>query len=341
MRVLLVGAGAVGQVYGRHLQLGGAQLSYYVRPKYLEQLRGGLTLYPLNEGRAARTQGVQLGDYALLSRPDEVAAQQWDQVWLCIPSDALAGPWLAPFLAAIGDATLVALPPGLEDRARLLESAALDEAQLVTGQITFMAWQAPLPGEAASRYPEPGTAYWFAPGSPSNFDGPSPRVEAVVAALRAGQCPARVSASTAAAIHQTVAISLPMMAALELAGWSLRSLRRGPMLATGLAAAREAMVIAARHRGVPVGLGPALLRAWILRPLIALAPLFLPFDLEAFLAWHFSKVGGQTRAALQTYLERAHGEGARLPSEAIAELARRLPELEAGPALAQLAASES
>jgi ketopantoate reductase len=33
MRALVVGAGAVGQVYGHHLARGGADVAFYVRPK--------------------------------------------------------------------------------------------------------------------------------------------------------------------------------------------------------------------------------------------------------------------------------------------------------------------
>ena len=41
LRVLLVGAGAVGQVYGYHLQKGGAQVAFFVRPKHRAEAEGG------------------------------------------------------------------------------------------------------------------------------------------------------------------------------------------------------------------------------------------------------------------------------------------------------------
>ena len=70
-KILLVGAGAVGQVYGRHLQLGGAQVTFFVREKYLESLRGGMPVYPLNKQKV--TQQPQLfEDYNLVSTAQEV-----------------------------------------------------------------------------------------------------------------------------------------------------------------------------------------------------------------------------------------------------------------------------
>ncbi|EDM77331.1 hypothetical protein PPSIR1_26478 [Plesiocystis pacifica SIR-1] len=338
MRVLLVGAGAVGLVYGRHIQLGGARVSFYVRPKYVDGLREGVTLYPRNsrqDGRAARSRGVHFGDFELLTTPREVAAQRWDQVWLCIPSTGLDGDWLAPFLGSIGDAVLVGLTPGLDDRARLLDAGA-KEARLVTGQITFMAAQVPLPKDRPDAYPEPGVMYWFPPGAPSNFDGEAAPTRAVVAALRAGQCPARVNPATIEAIQGSVAVSLTLMAALELAGWSLEALRRGPLLAQGLAAGREALAITARYCGEPTARVSRLLRPWLFRPAIALAPAFIPFDLEAFIAWHFTKVGAQTRATLRTYIEQAEpteGGGPALPTSALASLARELAAADQAPQL--------
>ena len=38
MKVLIVGAGAVGQVYGRHLAAAGAEVCFYVKPKYRAEL---------------------------------------------------------------------------------------------------------------------------------------------------------------------------------------------------------------------------------------------------------------------------------------------------------------
>ena len=46
-RVLLVGAGAVGQVFGKYLQAAGCELSFLVKEKYADEARHGFTLYEL------------------------------------------------------------------------------------------------------------------------------------------------------------------------------------------------------------------------------------------------------------------------------------------------------
>ena len=88
MNILLVGAGAVGQAYGRHLQLGGAKISFLVREQYAEGCRAGLMLYPLNRPKATRWQPVPLERFGVLTGIEEVAAHTWEQVWLCISSTA-------------------------------------------------------------------------------------------------------------------------------------------------------------------------------------------------------------------------------------------------------------
>ena len=46
MNVLIVGAGAVGLVYGKHLQAGGATVSFLIKPKHRAQAEAGYALNP-------------------------------------------------------------------------------------------------------------------------------------------------------------------------------------------------------------------------------------------------------------------------------------------------------
>ena len=47
MRALIVGAGAVGQVFGHHLAKAGAEVSFLVKPKYVAECERGFMLYKL------------------------------------------------------------------------------------------------------------------------------------------------------------------------------------------------------------------------------------------------------------------------------------------------------
>ncbi len=307
MKVLIVGAGAVGQVYGRHLQVGGADVSFYVKEKYVEACKAGFALHVLNaNGRGS----YRFDGAGVLTTPEEVSAATWDQVWLCISATALRGPWLEPFLASIGNATLVAMQPGLDDREFL--ATLIPDDQILQGMISMVSYQSPLPGEERT----PGVAYWFPPLSPSPFSGPNAeRAEAVVEALKAGKCPAKVHPNASLEAARGSAILMPHLAALELEGWSLKALRKGERIAAAAAASKEALavVVAYTKTSVP-GLMSCLVRPSLMRLVLGIAPSAVPFPLEVYLEYHFTKVGDQTRFMIETYVETGKKHGLESPS---------------------------
>ncbi|HET7506192.1 MAG TPA: 2-dehydropantoate 2-reductase N-terminal domain-containing protein [Kofleriaceae bacterium] len=311
MRVLIVGAGAVGQVFGHHLAQGGAEVSFLVKPKYADELRPGVTLYPLDRKppRAQRFTG-----FGVLTAPGDAAGSRWDYILLTVSSTALtSGGWLAELAAATGDAAIVFLQPNLEDRGFV--TRVVDPRRIVDGMIGFIAYHAPLPGE--TRFAEPGVAYWSPPG-PSPFSGE--RAGALVAALRRGKLPARqVRDVTASAPFQSAAL-YAYLVALESAGWSLAELRRGGRLSLAGRAAAQALAIASHRVGhrVPWTVRLAA-RPLVIGLVLRLARRVVPIDLETYLRVHFTKFGAQTRAGIQSYVD--HGGKNGLPVDAIERLA--------------------
>ncbi len=187
MRCLLVGAGAVGQVYGYHLQRGGADVAFLVKPKHAEATRRGFVLYPLKKKRVREP--VHFTGFDVLTDVAEVGEQSWDCVILCVSSTALrAGDWLAELAAVIGDATLVTLQPGPDDYAFVTERVPAE--RVVAGLIGLCSYAAPLPGEDV---PEPGTAYWMPGFMRCPMSGPPERVKPIARALRRGGHTATIS----------------------------------------------------------------------------------------------------------------------------------------------------
>ncbi len=307
VKILIVGAGAVGAVYAWHLQRGGAEVWLYVRPKYRAACEAGLTLYDLNRGRRPG----QLRADGCLSEVSALGAHSFDQVWLCISTTALCRPWFEPFAAALGDATIVALQPGPEAQAWLLERVPAE--RLVSGLISMVSYQAPLPGE---RLREPGIAYWLPPLSPQPFKGP--RAAQVIGALRAGGCAAKEDPQLEQMSGFGSGVLMPLMASLELAGWSFSTLKRGHRLRDALRAADEACRAIAAELGVAPPFWLRLLRPGLARLVITLAPRVVPLDLETYFAYHFSKVGDQTRLLLAQYAALASRHG--VPSDGLGQL---------------------
>ncbi|MCA9541866.1 MAG: ketopantoate reductase, partial [Myxococcales bacterium] len=185
MKSLLVGAGAVGQCFGWHLQRGGSQVGFLVKPRHAEAAEGGYTVHVLG-GKHRGTHRFE--GFSVFTDPAEAAAEPWDAIWLCVDVTALRGGWLEVLTAGAGDAAVVSIQPGLGDQAWLRD---LVGESLVTGMFSAISYPAPLPGEDR----RPGMAWWCPPMAPFVFGGR--RAPPVVAALRDGGVAARVGRDVA------------------------------------------------------------------------------------------------------------------------------------------------
>jgi len=126
-RALIVGAGAVGQVFGRHLQLAGLEVSFLVKEKYAADCRRGFTLLTLN-GRP-RYAVRRLEGFGVISAPGEVSPDS-DLIVITVSSAALRdGDWLSQLAARSGQATVVAMLPTLDDK--LFTFAAPSDAEKI------------------------------------------------------------------------------------------------------------------------------------------------------------------------------------------------------------------
>lgn len=310
MKVLLIGAGAVGQVYGRHLQLGGAEVTFFVRDKYAEAMRAGLTMYELRMGRKRRRARFQ--DFNVVTTSEQVAAEPWDQVWICVSTTALFGDWLGPLLAGIGDATLVSLQPGLEVTDFLAERHPTERT--VFGVIPFISYQAPLSTEGDL---DPGMAYWLPPLTPTPLSGPEELVTPVVRALKAGGLSAKRHPNAGQWSAGPTAIMMPHLVGLENEGWDWWRFRASESLVTSVEASREALAVIDHHYGID-SFAKRVMRPWVMRTFLRIAPWVTPLDLPTYIAYHFTKVGGQTRFFMESYIQRAQKAG--LPHAALARL---------------------
>jgi hypothetical protein len=305
-RVCIVGAGAVALVYARYLQSAGAEVSLLVKPQYRDFCRKGFQLHHFGYRGGIRDERLVIS--SILTRVDEVAEGAFDQIWLTVASDALREPWLDELLAASGEAVLVLLQPDLDDRMLLLER--VEAARLVQGLIGFLSFQSPLP--RAPNLPE-GIGYALLPGAANVFDGS--RADDVVAVLRTGGMSARRQSDLPGRSAERSATTVPIIAGLEAAGWSIANLTAGPWLPLSLSASREALMVVSHSLGRPPKRVPPRL---VVSVALKLAPRVMPFDLEAYLEFHFTKVGPQTRLMLETWVRHARDAG--LPASAMIEL---------------------
>lgn len=323
LKLLVVGAGSVGQLYGYCAQRGGAQVDVYVRAKYAESAARGFVLYERRKGFDSGS-SARFVPGAVLTRPEELASRSYDVVLLCIPSDGLrSGDWFESFVGALGGAGLVSLSPALNDRAFVGRMVPGEE--VCWGMITSVSYPAPLPGESVS---EPGTAYWFPPLTPALFEGSGERLSALLVALRAGGMPCKVSEDVALQASSGSAVLMPLIAFMEIKGWSFAAMRAD---GEGLRVLSQAIEEARQCVELELGRRPSralsLLSPGVLSLMTRVAPLATPFDFEVYLRAHFTKVGAQTRLFLRDYIGQRVARG--LESAGLSGFLERLEALDA------------
>ncbi|MEV6106999.1 hypothetical protein AB0M28_20115 [Streptomyces sp. NPDC051940] len=293
MKILMVGAGALGQVFGLWLAKGGATVSYLVKPGRGGWPEEGRTVFRLRSGRKPVVERL---------RPDRVlddpADGKWDAVWLCVSSDALREPWVAGLRALVGTATIVTVGQDLHDRAILART--WPDEQIVQVVPSVLAYQAPL----ADEVPMAGIAYWLPPGAAPMVGGTDDRARPVIEALRAGGVRAKRETRAGTGELQA-ALQVPYVAALEAVGWSLPALRAGLRLPSLAAGEALAVVAALNGRKPPRTVAPP----WLVGALLRLLPRLAPFDLPRYLEAHFTKVGAQTRQMLDGWINEGKSRG--------------------------------
>ena len=303
LRILLVGAGSVGQVYGHHLQQGGAEVRFLIRPKYLDASASGYTLHHLRRGRhdTVTFRPMHFGDAT------SAAEGGVDAVVLCMSYAGLKGDWFETLLAEVGDATIVSLVPGGGAKAWLSERVRSD--RLVHGIITLLAYPGPLPGEELT----PGTAFWFPPLSPSPFTGARDQAQPIVDLLVRGGQPARWIGETKPSTDFSTCFLMPLLASLEVEDWSFHKLARSPLLDLACGGGRDAMNVVCADRRRPPLLFVSMMRPFIVRGVMRAARWLAPVDMEAFFKLHFTKVGAQTRLILDEWIAQAERTGTDCP----------------------------
>lgn len=304
MRVLMVGAGAVGAVLTQALEYTKSNdVAYLLKPGRK------LTKVKLLEARS--------GAFYVRERPTTVEANATLPVVDTLIF-AVRGDQLDEALAIID---------GLRDKEQLrvaVATAGLDAIEKVRARLPGRPVVQILPMFMA--YPDGDHIKWWNPplartlicweGDPSA----KPFAEELLAAFTAGSLPGRALDTVRTARDAIFAAGMPVLASLELAHWSFDDWAHSAEL-RGLAAGgvREGMAALAPKRAAgllrrtPLPLFSAMLR---------LAPRLLSAETRAMWTVHGPKVAGQTRQMLDAII--ARGEAGDRATDGLKELRRRL-----------------
>ncbi|MCG8672863.1 MAG: hypothetical protein MI867_25925 [Pseudomonadales bacterium] len=308
-KILIVGAGAVGQVYGYQFAQAGNQVSFFAKEKYHEALEQGLTLYHLNRDKK-KIRPINFDHFEVLTTWQAVAesSQQkaWDQIYLCISSTALLNFDFEGLRSALNsNTTVVMLQPGPKDYA--LAAAELPESQIVQGMITLISYDTPLPGESVL---QPGVAYWLPPMAATPFSGPGQRCADIIKTFKQSNMNATSHRNLRAMAPYPTAALMAFLTALEASDWKLDALKNNkPLQREMIQAQRQAFNAISEESGNKAPLWKNALAPWMINFAINIAPKAVPLDLETYFQVHFTKVKDQTKLYMSTYIESAEQQG--------------------------------
>ena len=315
--ILIVGAGAVGQVYAYHLAKAGYQVHLLLREKYIAEAKQGFTLYHLNQDKK-RQQPISFNDFMCHSNWDSVAQQTIDQVWLCVSSTALAHVDLLAMKAAIKQATVMVLQPDPADVQRVKQ--VFDSAQVVAGMINMISYYAPLAGESV---PKEGVAFWILPVVPMPVEGAPQALAEVLAVLKSAKIPAVAQENFAAKNVHASSFLMVFLAVLELSDWQFKQLSANKsLLKTMINAQQEVFSALQAEYGTKPNIALTCLKTWMMPMILKVAQHIAPLNMEVYMKAHFLKVREQTLMLLQAYEQRAQQH--QVSHEALSGLIKQL-----------------
>jgi 2-dehydropantoate 2-reductase len=315
MKVLMVGCGAVGQVFSLFLQKAGVELALYDRPATADRLKqalehGGMPLFQISNSRGRDPSAHRLENFQVVM--DVAACQRFkpDQIWFTTPSPVYHSNWFREFLQKVPSERVVCFAPE-GGRSEFFPEGG-DKDRLVFGGITFMAWQGDLEGGGGR--PE-GVNFWLSPLA-IPLTGTEKACGEVAQLLKKAGLRANIQKRDSPMQASTTAVMTAFTAGLELSGWSLGGFRKSPWRERAARASREAALSQLRAPGIftrtLVGIlcsSPALFFIALILPLL------FPFEIEKYLKFHYRKTREQTLALLDVFA----GDGKRkgLPVENI------------------------
>lgn len=324
MEILVVGAGAVGSVYGyfasRHPAPNTVQVTYLVKPKQHKSLLEGIKLYRW-KGKQAET--ILFKEFKLIESITEVAKKNFDVVLITLPSDKIREEgWLESLLKATKNAKIWSLQPNPTDRDFIREkmkAAGITDvdARLVFGSIPILSYLAPMPGED---FTDPGYAFYLPPTSKASWSSKSTiEADKAVRLFSTGGLPSKLVSESNTSSILPESLLRCIVAGLEKSEWSFDRLLNGVNLFLVTEGIREMTAIFAKRAGVKdpgnTLTGRLLSTSFGVRTAIRASQLLMPFDFEAFLRVHFTKVDTQMHLAIEELLEFAKKSG--LPSASL------------------------
>jgi len=206
-----------------------------------------------------------------------------------------------------------------------VESKYSDSTRIVNGQIGFISWQTPLPGEKMTIVPPSKTGICLNLAAKSPFSCPKrENAEKIFRAFKNtgfnAECVADVKSGSSLVVGEVVLLVFVNILATEEINWSLDKLYSSQKTMQLLAdAAAEGVDINNRAEGGSIfRLAKFLFYPFVFRRILDFIPKVFNYDMEAYLKFHFTKVGLQMKNGLNAKIEQ--GAKFSIPTKNLSEI---------------------
>ena len=315
MNILIVGAGAVGLVYGRHFAEVGHKVSFFVKAKYQQALEdnqqnnGGERLYLLNKDRE-QAKPILFDNFNTVTEWN--SDTQYDLIVLAISSNALRALPLENIKQQLGSNTLLMLQPSQTDFEHL--STIIEPEKIVQGMISLISYQTPLPNHTyADNIPESGIAYYLPPMKMPISGLDHERAATVKNLFKGAKIPAKTVSNAVNESKLPSAFLMTFLCVLEAADWKFSTLANSKELLKKLATGQQELLpqqvsnsdslLDTLKQGLAKLIIKLVLRPWLYQLLLKISDKAVPLPLEAYLEYHFSKVREQTKIYMEEYAQ--------------------------------------
>lgn len=336
MNILIVGAGAVGLVYGHHFSRAGHQVTFLVKEKYQEKLnrernkdQPGVVLYHLNKDKKF-SKPQYFNHFKTIT--DWSQAQCFDLIALAISSNALRQLPRDHINQVLqnNNSDLLMLQPSMTDFEYL--NKVIPTKKIFQGMINLISYQT----DEVNHHIKPSGIAYYLPPMPmpisvsivdkNSTNNTQQRLKIIVSLFKSAGVSAKKVDSAIDNSRLPSAFLMTFLCVLEAANWEFEQLRKTPNLLQKLSTAQQDLLpqqiignglMDKFKRSLASVLVKLLLKPPLYKLLLKTAPWLVPLPLEAYLKKHFLKVRSQTVMYMQEYQE-AH------PTKAIKDLNKLL-----------------
>jgi len=310
---------------------GGVNISFLVKPSHVSKLEKGINLFNLSLPKNQRKR-VLFKEFTLYTDPTITSRELFDQIWICTDSTALLdSDFFSALLSKVdpNKTVLVNSTPESDDD-ELLLAFYKSRDRLIHTTISFQSWQAPLPdekihptllfyhqdpttaGQAIPQAPgSQGIAYYQAPFVSVPFGGRDIQtIKQIITILNKGGLQSKETLNPVAETALISSIFTPMVIGLEKENWSFKQFALSSTISTATKAAGENLQLAAtKYKKPALAYARFLLFSIFFRVIFLVTPYFLNVDSEAFVKYHFTKVGKQIKMSFDKRIETAQKYG--------------------------------